>query len=523
MTPSGGDKAQSEAGGQVRPSQRRNLARACIEYVRGALTGGPVEVSSAWQGERLFEQHANFDDGIGVRAPIRDSNLNLDGFTAAQVRRVLALDPYSLNRFKNWSDHVLERSFVAIYVAEGGDAAQRRQAVLEFIQTGVGLDLNEALVLCGNVDPDIARRLRAFNVILLSDIAADSGFTLEELTFLVAHEASQFFGLGTDDFTHLLGLLRPQATLSKQVEWTEPAGVTGAEREHRLGLARKCLEVGAPARVEGLLSDRGLGGEADLYLALSHLKQSNFKEAAYYCDRLQEAKGAADNELFNRIQAAVKTQEARDRREQRSYALNQLDLKLLPYLGEQPGIFIEAGGNDGISQSNTLYFERHHQWRGILVEGIPDLAEKCLVNRPRAWVENCALVPFDFNESTVSMTYCNLMSVVDGAMKTAEEEAKHIAIGEHVQQLERYQIDVRTKTLSSVIESYDLPRVDLLSLDVEGYELQVLQGLDLERHGPVWMLIEARYRDEIDAFVGDYYEVVDVLSYHDVLYRRRGV
>ena len=52
--------------------------------------------------------------------------------------------------------------------------AQRRQAVLEFIQTGVGVDLNEALVLCGNVDPDIARRLRAFNVILLSDVAADS-------------------------------------------------------------------------------------------------------------------------------------------------------------------------------------------------------------------------------------------------------------------------------------------------------------------------------------------------------------
>ena len=108
-------------------------------------------------------------------------------------------------------------------------------------------------------------------------------------------------------------------------------------------------------RVEGLLSDRGLGSDADLYLALSHLKQSNFKEAAYYCDRLQEEKGAADNELFNRIQAAVRTQEARDRQEQRSYALNQLDLKLLPYLGERPGVFIEAGGNDGISQSNTLY------------------------------------------------------------------------------------------------------------------------------------------------------------------------
>ena len=120
------------------------------------------------------------------------------------------------------------------------------------------------------------------------------------------------------------------------------------------------------------------------------------------------------------------------------------------------------------------------------------------------------------------MTYCNLMSVVDGAMKTPEEEAAHIATGEKVQRLERYQVDVRTKTLSSVIEAYGSPQIDLLSLDVEGFELQVLKGLDLERHGPTWMLIEARYRDEIDSFLGTHYEVVDELSYHDVLYRRRG-
>ena len=78
------------------------------------------------------------------------------------------------------------------------------------------------------------------------------------------------------------------------------------------------------------------------------------------------------------------------------------------------------------------------------------------------------------------------------------------------------------RPLSSVIESYGAPKIDLLSLDVEGFELQVLQGLDLERHAPTWMLIEARYRDEIDAHLQDHYEVVDELSHHDVLYRRRG-
>ena len=86
------------------------------------------------------------------------------------------------------------------------------------------------------------------------------------------------------------------------------------------------------------------------------------------------------------------------------------------------------------------------------------MAAKCLTNRPRAWVENCALVPFDFDDH-VSMTYCNLMSVVDGAMKTAEEEAAHIATGEEVQRLQRYQVDVRTKTLSAIIEAYGAPRL----------------------------------------------------------------
>lgn len=34
------------------------------------------------------------------------------------------------------------------------------------------------------------------------------------------------------------------------------------------------------------------------------------------------------------------------------------------------------------------------------------------------------------------------------------------------------------------------PEIDLLSLDVEGYEPEVLEGLDLHRHAPRYMLIE---------------------------------
>src|ERR1700742_3539599 len=76
-------------------------------------------------------------------------------------------------------------------------------------------------------------------------------------------------------------------------------------------------------------------------------------------------------------------------------ALNDLDHKLKKYLDFENGSFIEAGGNDGLSQSNTYWFERFRGWRGILIEAVPEKAEESTRNRPKAKVVNCALVADD--------------------------------------------------------------------------------------------------------------------------------
>src|SRR5262249_25629410 len=144
----------------------------------------------------------------------------------------------------------------------------------------------------------------------------------------------------------------------------------------------------------------------------------------------------------------------------------------------------EAGANDGIQQSNTLYLERYRHWKGLLIEPIPELAAKCRANRPRSLVENAALVPAGYPSETIVLRACDLMSVVKGGMKSETEELEHVRRGGEIQGIEAREIECPARTLSSILDQHDIRRVDFLSLDVEGFELSALQGLDLARHRP---------------------------------------
>ena len=113
------------------------------------------------------------------------------------------------------------------------------------------------------------------------------------------------------------------------------------------------------------------------------------------------------------------------------------------------------------------------------------------------------------------------MSQVKGAMKSTADEIEHINRGCKVQNIETRSVFAPARTLGAIIEEHNISHIDLLSLDVEGYELQALQGLDLTRHKPEFILVEARFRAEIDEYLEPHYCVYAELSHHDILYRRR--
>jgi len=202
-----------------------------------------------------------------------------------------------------------------------------------------------------------------------------------------------------------------------------------------------------------------------------------------------------------------------------SYALHQLDYRLTRYLRKRNGVFIEAGGHDGLHQSNTLMFERRLGWRGMLIEPNPELYKQCAANRPDTIVENCALVSDAQACPEITLLMADVYSAVQSEenLLDVQQHTQSAVDRGRTEQVE--QVRVSTARLSDLIDQHKLGPIDLLSLDVEGFEVEVMKGIDFDRHRPQYILVECRNLSEISEFlITKRYEPIDILSRHDVLY-----
>lgn len=141
------------------------------------------------------------------------------------------------------------------------------------------------------------------------------------------------------------------------------------------------------------------------------------------------------------------------------------------------GRFLEIGANEPIILSQTHHLEMTG-WTGVLVEPIPQLAERLRATRPGSRVVQAVCSRHDAPDSM------RLRLTADSGHATLEERFADRAdriVG---------CIEVPVVAADAVIEEHLGGRVDFISIDVEGHESEVLAGLDLRRWRPRLVLIE---------------------------------
>jgi FkbM family methyltransferase len=212
--------------------------------------------------------------------------------------------------------------------------------------------------------------------------------------------------------------------------------------------------------------------------------------------------------------------------------LEGLDKKLIAAIQPQKcGYFVELGANDGLRQSNTYKLQRSYGWTGLLVEPSPRQFVACIKNRSfgvTPVIKCAACVPFGYTDQFVEMEDADLMGVAKGLWLSDHMVTTHAELGQQFlgDDRLRYQYGALARTLTSLLDDVNAPLdFDLLSLDVEGNEISVLQGLDFARYKPRWILVEV-HSNQVEDFLLDVgFQRVAMLSdngmYRDLLFQQK--
>jgi FkbM family methyltransferase len=160
------------------------------------------------------------------------------------------------------------------------------------------------------------------------------------------------------------------------------------------------------------------------------------------------------------------------------YNLERLLLMLSLELGlRAPGVFVEAGGNNGLV-TNTLYLEACLHWRGVLIEPIHTSFQAMLQSRPGAMSIRAAACQ---SQGTISMLRRNSVDADVTAGFESVLTRHHPRWKPHKwvrnKSMVKHEL-VPCAPLSDMLAVGRVRRVDIFVLDVEGSELVALRTIN---------------------------------------------
>ena len=172
------------------------------------------------------------------------------------------------------------------------------------------------------------------------------------------------------------------------------------------------------------------------------------------------------------------------------------------FKGKSNGVFVEVGALDGFGASNTWFFEMERNWSGLLIEPNPvEFNKRNQHPRPNSIFENCAIsdVEMDINFLSIEGP-CNVLSGImefynSQHLERIDRELEMYS--NHPEGHELYsrkeQIPMKAVRLESLFSKHNITKIDFISIDVEGAELQVLNSINFDKVDINVFMIENNY------------------------------
>jgi len=193
--------------------------------------------------------------------------------------------------------------------------------------------------------------------------------------------------------------------------------------------------------------------------------------------------------------------------------------------------FLQVGANDGLMDDPIHFLVRKYGWCGVLLEPDPQLFERLKENYSGVdgpILVNAALSPINGKTTFYRIRMDEKMPSWCAGLGSFRRDVI-LSNKTDVPEIESHIIEDRIESISfhSLVARYKPPRIDLIVIDTEGYDLEILRQLDLIRFRPDLIVYEHKHLNErertiaADLLIANGYSVQSTAWANTVAMRRR--
>jgi FkbM family methyltransferase len=150
-----------------------------------------------------------------------------------------------------------------------------------------------------------------------------------------------------------------------------------------------------------------------------------------------------------------------------------------------PRLFVDIGCNDPVIHSNSYFFESNQHFKVLAIDALPEIKAAWTRLRPAADFVSCAVgategeIRFDVVKGDNVDSMYSSVSGMSAKSGIREIESR----------------TVKVRRLTDILAERQIEFAGIVSMDIEGYELPALQGLDFTRFKAYIFIIENNGND----------------------------